>query len=139
MDSHAWHLAWRGRPLVTEQFQAWANGPVCRELFATHRGRYVIEAGAFGAGNPEALGPDQKQVIDDVLQAYLPLTGAQLSELTHAETPWAAARTGLPARARSERVITDAAMQDFYGSLNEDDADVEAVEDSSWPDHPRAL
>ena len=31
--AQAWSLAWDGFPLFDEEFQAWANGPVCRELY----------------------------------------------------------------------------------------------------------
>ena len=33
----AWSLAWDGKPLFPEEFKAWANGPVCQELFVKHR------------------------------------------------------------------------------------------------------
>ena len=29
----AWSLVWDDTPLFDEKFEAWANGPVCRELF----------------------------------------------------------------------------------------------------------
>lgn len=30
--SQAWHLAWTGNPIFEEDFEAWANGPVCPEF-----------------------------------------------------------------------------------------------------------
>ena len=39
----AWSLAWDGKPLFDEEFEAWANGPVCPELFKKHKGKFVIE------------------------------------------------------------------------------------------------
>ncbi|WP_412693926.1 type II toxin-antitoxin system antitoxin SocA domain-containing protein [Clostridium sp. AF22-10] len=35
--SQAWALVWDDAPLFNEDFQAWANGPVCPELFIKHR------------------------------------------------------------------------------------------------------
>lgn len=31
--AQAWSLVWDDKPLFGEEFEAWANGPVCRELF----------------------------------------------------------------------------------------------------------
>ncbi len=29
----AWYLAWNNEPLFDEEFEAWASGPVCKELY----------------------------------------------------------------------------------------------------------
>ena len=42
--AQAWSLAWDGVPLFNEDFQAWANGPVCRELYEFHRGEFLINS-----------------------------------------------------------------------------------------------
>ena len=39
----AWSLGWDEKPLFHEDFQAWANGPVCPELFHKHKGKFVID------------------------------------------------------------------------------------------------
>ena len=39
----AWSLAWDDVPLFDEDFQAWANGPVCPDLFNLHHGKSVIK------------------------------------------------------------------------------------------------
>ena len=39
----AWSLAWDDVPLFDEDFPAWANGPVCPELFDLHHGKSVIK------------------------------------------------------------------------------------------------
>ena len=41
--SQAWHLAWTGKPIFGEEFEAWANGPVCVELFHAHQGKFVVD------------------------------------------------------------------------------------------------
>jgi len=38
--SQAWHLVWRSRPLFPETVEAWAKGPVVRELYNVHRGYF---------------------------------------------------------------------------------------------------
>ena len=36
--SQAWSLVWDEEPLFPEEFEAWANGPVCSELFHKTQG-----------------------------------------------------------------------------------------------------
>ena len=38
----AWSLAWDDKPLFSEDFEAWANGPVCKKLYNIHRGKFEI-------------------------------------------------------------------------------------------------
>ena len=38
----AWSLGWDGKPLFGENFEAWANGPVCPELFHKHQEQSLI-------------------------------------------------------------------------------------------------
>ena len=119
--SHAWHLVWEERPLFSEEIQAWANGPVVRALYAAHRGQFRVSTmPEYTNANPEALSGDEISSIEAVLDFYGDLTAHQLSELTHSERPWQAAREGLPAGARSEKVISDIDMAAFYDSLTED-------------------
>ena len=40
--AQAWSLVWEEEPLFDEEFEAWANGPVCPELYAAHRGMYKV-------------------------------------------------------------------------------------------------
>ena len=42
--SQAWSLVWDDSPLFEEDFQAWANGPVCPELFFKTQGKYSASA-----------------------------------------------------------------------------------------------
>jgi uncharacterized phage-associated protein len=39
--SQAWSLVWDERPLFQERIEAWANGPVCPDLYQVHRGAFV--------------------------------------------------------------------------------------------------
>lgn len=117
--SQAWHLVWRDKPLFREDFQAWANGPVCRELFDIHHGLFSVDASTPGivSGNVKAIKPEQKSVIDQVLRFYGGKNGQYLSRLTHLEKPWIQARGGLPDGENCENVITKESMSMYYGAL----------------------
>ena len=114
--SQAWSLVWDDSPLFEEDFQAWANGPVCPELFFETQGKYKVSAGdeTGGAGD---LSDDQKDTIDRVLEHYGGHDAQWLSQLTHMEDPWIKARKGAPSGTECTNVITKESMALYYGGL----------------------
>lgn len=117
--AQSWSLAWDGKPLFEEDFQAWANGPVCVELYNAHRGRFVVDKGFFDErGDMEHFDQDERETLEVVLNAYQDKTPQYLSELTHKENPWKLARIGVPAGERSTKVIEKETMQEYYGGLS---------------------
>jgi uncharacterized phage-associated protein len=113
--SQAWSLVWDGRPMFSSRIEAWANGPVVREVFKAYQGKYKVSKAKFG--DPGALKDVERETIDAVLKFYGSKTGFYLSELTHRERPWMEARKGLAPGEMGDREITKAAMLDYYGSL----------------------
>ena len=112
--AQAWHYTWTGEPLIKEGFQAWENGPVCRELFDLHKGKYSIKAEDID-GDSNNLTDDQKDSIDIMLEHYGGFSPDELVELTHSEEPWIKARNGLPDEAKSNAIITLESMKEYYG------------------------
>lgn len=115
--SQAWHLVWEEEPLFRENFEAWANGPVVRELYREHRRQFEVTAKTFPDGNPARLTKVEKETIDAVLKSYGKLKAFELSEMTHREPPWRDARKGVAPGAACTNVITKAAMAEYYESL----------------------
>ncbi len=113
--SHAWHLVWEERPLFRERIEAWANGPVVRELYKEHRGRFSVDS--WPLGNPDALDTGERSSVDAVLDFYGKRSAHELSELTHREAPWRRARRSLSSGARSDAAINDADMFEYYDAL----------------------
>ncbi len=113
--SQAWHLVWDDEVLFDERVEAWANGPVVRDLYARHRTKFSVRTWPWG--DPNALANSERETIDAVLRFYGDKPAHWLSELTHSEPPWADARKGLSPGDRSSREITQAAMAEYYGSL----------------------
>ncbi|OKY88305.1 MAG: hypothetical protein BHV59_06525 [Bifidobacterium sp. 56_9_plus] len=116
--SQAWSLVWDERPLFGEKFQAWANGPVCPELYARHRGEFNVTPGEF-RGDPGVLDKSQRDTVDAVLGYYGTLSAYELSTLTHREAPWKDARGDIEPGQRSNNVISNASMAEYYGSLTD--------------------
>ena len=120
----AWSLVWDEKPLFEEAIEAWANGPVVRDLFDYHRGMYEISS--ILLGNPRLLNQEQQDTVDAVLEYYGDKPAQWLIDLTHMEDPWRQARKGLPSLERGNRIISLDAMAHYYSSLPiEDDCEDE--------------
>jgi uncharacterized phage-associated protein len=113
--SQAWSLVWDEKPIFTETIEAWANGPVCIELYNAHKGQFKISS--LQEGNSENLNPTEKETIDGVLGFYKDKTSQWLSDLTHQEDPWIQARKGLAPGQRGNVTITHASMAEYYEGL----------------------
>lgn len=115
--AQSWSLVWDEEPLFDDDFQAWANGPVLPNLYARHRGMFKVGVELFKDGSSVALSDEQRESIDKVLGFYGDKTAQWLSNLTHQEKPWLAARDGLNPGDISDEVIQKAAMHEYYSSL----------------------
>ncbi|MBR6451156.1 MAG: DUF4065 domain-containing protein, partial [Lachnospiraceae bacterium] len=61
--SQAWSLVWDDSPLFEEDFEAWANGPVCRALFYKTKGKYTVNSSDETGGEGD-LTENQKDTIN---------------------------------------------------------------------------
>lgn len=111
----AWSLVWDEKPIFGESIEAWSNGPVIRELFAYHKGSFIVSN--VYIGNPNVLTSTQKETIDAVLDFYGKMRAQELIDLSHAEKPWQDARTGLSVNERGNRIIEHENISEYYSSL----------------------
>jgi uncharacterized phage-associated protein len=112
----AWSLVWDEKPLFPENIEAWASGPVVRELYNSHKRQYQISK--LSQGDIENLDEQQKDTINAVLETYGDKTSQWLSDLTHMEKPWNEAREGIPLGQNCENEITHSSLLEYYGSLS---------------------
>ncbi len=115
--AQAWYYTWTDKPLFNEEIQAWANGPVCPDLFNAHRGLYVVSEKDISCGNKNNLTKDEKNAINEVISYYGDWQPYELREQTHSEKPWLKARNGLPEGERCSNPISVDSMGKYYGSL----------------------
>jgi hypothetical protein len=95
-----------------DTIQAWRDGPVALTLWEEHRGQRSVSK--WPAGDPRKLTDTSARVVSLVCQVYGRLSGDDLSELTHNELPWRAARDGIPDSQPSRAIIQQDAMKQFY-------------------------
>lgn len=116
--SQAWSLAWDGVPLFEEDFQAWANGPVCKELYDVHKGQFSIVADDLSEYKDDyQFSTDETETLNVVIEDYGYKAAFWLSELTHKERPWKETRGNLQLGERSTEVIPKSLIQEYYSGL----------------------
>ena len=115
--AQAWSLAWDDEPMFDEDFQAWANGPVCPELFREHKGQFGLSEDFFVHYKKNALSQQQTETIDIVLGDYASMSPHELSDLTHREYPWIHARGNTPLGMPCENTIDKEVMRQYYSGL----------------------
>lgn len=107
------HLATFGKPLFGESISAWDMGPVVGTLWWQEKDGEVPAARA-------ELDQAQLNTIGYVLSRYGALTGRDLENLTHSQTPWQRANRNRPAGGRV-RIEQEWIEQYFRTSAAEDD------------------
>jgi uncharacterized phage-associated protein len=113
--SQAWSLVWDDAPLFSERIEAWMNGPVVRDVYERHRGKFLVAE--WPDGDASKLDENQSETVDVVVGYYGDHNAQQLSDLTHRENPWIVARHGLAEDERGEREIPLDSMAEYYSSL----------------------
>src|SRR5262249_55212423 len=117
------HLAAFGQPLFDETISAWDMGPVVGTLW--HQEKH----GEVSVSHAE-LNEAQLNTIGYVVSRYGALTGLDLENLTHSETPWRLADRGRRPR-ESTRIELEWIKEYFETSGAADGEDDEAVLDSA--------
>jgi uncharacterized phage-associated protein len=89
--SHGWMLGLYGRPLISDDVEAWQYGPVIRPLYGklrAYQGRPVTNMIPLKTSD-SALDAEEDNVVQQVYDLYGSKTGPALSRITHApRTPW---------------------------------------------------
>lgn len=112
--AQAWSLVWDDKPLFSDRIEAWANGPIVPDLYKSLYGQFMIVG---VKGDPNVFTDIERDTIDIVLKYYGDKSSQWLTDLVRNEEPWLSARNGLKIGERGNRVISLAAMAEYYGSL----------------------
>ena len=115
--SQAWSLVWDGVPLFDEEFEAWASGPVCRDIYESYQGEFLLKG--LSGGNANNLSGDELETVDAVLEYYNCKPAHWLQELSRMERPWKETRyiNHCTPGERSNAIIPKELMQEYYGGL----------------------
>ena len=104
--------------MFQNKIEAWANGPVCRDLWNLHKGAFYINKSMIKDEllSGESLPLKYKTHINAVLEKYGNMSGTQLSEKTHQEAPWRDAVNNINSSKNSTKIISHKAIMDFYST-----------------------
>ena len=139
--AHGWHLAIKNEPLIAENVQAWAYGPVIRSLYDALRGYgkqpilgRCVESNFGSDGNGElmveeytpSIHDDPQQIeftsalLERIWEVYGRYSGVQLSNKTHAEgSPWKEIFDRFDGKIPPGVVIAPEKIRDYFQSVAE--------------------
>lgn len=87
--AHGYMLGRHGRPLLTENVEAWEYGPVVPSLYRAIKSYKNSPVERVPAAPSHAFDADEAEVIESVAQTYGKYSGVVLSAATHKPgTPW---------------------------------------------------
>ncbi len=113
------HYAFFGSFLFEEDCQAWAHGPVYREVYFQYRDykfNPIEKTESFDAG---IFSSNEKVICDSIIHYICCYSGKVLERFTHNEMPWLAARGDLPVTASSERLIGKELIGEYFKAVKE--------------------
>lgn len=109
-----WSLALRKRPIFPDRIEAWAHGPVVRDLyphFADNGDKPITPQDLLIS---DRLSEDDKDLIGSVWEAYKAYSSSSLRSMTHNEAPWKEARGQCAPADRCTTEITQDALKRFF-------------------------
>lgn len=97
------YYAFNKEYLFLDECEAWAHGPVYRDVYHKYRNQSSLMQKYNYA--EAALSDAEKAVLDSVMQHLCCYSGNVLESFTHKEAPWQKARGDLPMQVGCERII----------------------------------
>ncbi len=82
------YLALYRSPLFPEDIEAWAYGPVVREVYVKYVSNGALPLKPDGKELMPNLSQQEKDCVDSVLDEKLAFSASALVGMTHSETPW---------------------------------------------------
>ncbi|MCF0212066.1 MAG: DUF4065 domain-containing protein [Bacteroidales bacterium] len=117
----AYHLAYFDEELISEQFEAWVHGPVCRVVFDSLKDKSLlysdIQYSDIGVNEDyhfSLLSTIQQEFVNSILLQLSPWTSLELENATHCESPWIEARKGFASGDKCHVAIDKELTKQYY-------------------------
>ena len=114
--AQGWSLALLGRPLFSEDLQAWTHGPVAESVWKQYN-KHSWNALPPEESNIAIKKPEVLKLLGEVFAVYGNETAKQLEHRTHNEPPWLSARGDVAPGEKGQHIISTQEMQDYFRSL----------------------
>lgn len=108
----AWCLGIYGVRFIDDVFKDYANGPVNKKLFDTHKSRRIVTKKDYPLLH--SFSESEKKFMDNVILTYGNENGDTLSRYTHNEVPWKVTRGNLADGEYDNKDISDSLMKEYY-------------------------
>ena len=96
--AQGWHLAFYGGPFFEGRFQAWAQGPINRQIYDRFASRPLdsrVSAADVSKGfDVTSVSQEKSNHIRGVLEAYARCEDSSLDKIINEDAPWLEARSG---------------------------------------------
>lgn len=114
--SNGWMLALHDKPLFNESAEAWQYGPVVPSVYHAYKRFGGTAITDIPNTEPAGFSDDERQLLQQVWDAYRQFSAIQLSALTHqSNTPWEITRRLCGAGAP----ISNDLIKDHYRMLSQ--------------------
>lgn len=110
--SECWCQILLGQALFSENIEAWAHGPVVREVFNEFKSAGWEPLNI--SGKLVDFDEEVVDVLEQVLEAYGNVSAKTLEQMTHQDQPWKDARGYLSPEARCSNIMSKEKMKDYF-------------------------
>lgn len=108
----AWCLGIYKTKFINDTFKDYANGPVNKRLFDTHRGKRIVRGDDYQLTH--SFSDSEKRHMENVIATYGNEDGDTLRRYTHSEKPWRETRGALHDGESDNKDIADELMMEYY-------------------------
>lgn len=100
--------------LFNDEFQAWVHGPVLYDVYLEYRSNGFNPISQEINTETVPFSEDVTDILNQVWDIYGRFNANQLESLTHQEDPWINARKGLSPLERTNAIISDEDIFNYY-------------------------
>lgn len=111
--------AFYGKFLFAEDCEAWAHGPVYRDIYARYADYHFDPISKIESFDSSIFTTQEKAILDSVIRNICCYSGKILEAFTHSESPWIDTRGDLPDGASSDKIINRQKIGDYFIKIKE--------------------
>jgi len=111
--------AFYGRFLFAKDCEAWAHGPVYRDIYARYADYHFDPISKVKSFNSSIFTTQEKAILDSVIRNICCYSGKILEAFTHNESPWINTRGDLPDGAASDKIIDRQMIGNYFIKIKE--------------------
>jgi len=113
------YYAFNKEYLFTEDCEAWAHGPVYREIYYKYQNYRFNPIDVKTDIDVSDYTSSEISILENVVKHICCYSGKILEEFTHSETPWLEVRGNLPDNAPSDRIISKEKIGKYFSCVKD--------------------